>query len=760
MSRQVYVGVENFTPVTLPEGYTQVEYIESDGTQYIDTGFKPTQDSYVKVRFYSETPGNCILGCDTDWGVDGFCIGSGYSEYADTVTNTGQNFSISANTMYDVEMTNEGKLYVNGTLVWTATKTNFTASNSLTLFGLNRNGTVREYSSVRIYSFEIGNNGVAERNFVACTDVTGVSGFYDIVNNVFYDTAGNGNLVSGTEFTYVARKVNGMYVGVETFEPVVLPDDYTQVEYIESSGTQYINTGFNPNNNTKIEITYQTTAIQSGIIAADDNWESNGFGIWANASEYGNATLTNVSFYGNNVITMTLDKGKLYNGPSLVWTAEEATFQTSSPLTIFALNRGGNIVEYITSCKLYRCKIWDNDSLVRDYIPSVNVNGLVGLYDIVTNVFYENAGTGVFTTSQTTYKCVSRRVKKGYVSIGGIARPFFGDYGLEYYGQITNLINSVSHPAATTVGDYALFAGGFYNDDDDMLATVTTYNTSLTRGSATDLSVARAYMGATTVNGYALFAGGLAGAKTTVDAYDASLTRTIPTVLSVARGDIGSETIGNHALFVGGQKSYSSISNVQKTVDTYDGSLTHSTLEDLSYNACCMATATVGEYALFAGGFYSSGSYGRQYVYAYNKSLTRSMATELPAKIGQMGGATAGEHALFAGGSTASGMGSHRDTVYAYSVSLTRSNVTPLSVSRQYPLGVSLGEFALFGGGYYSGAGSNVVDVYDKSLTRTNPTGLANSTRGMGATSVGKYALFGGGEHVSFFNAVTAYKLI
>ena len=35
----------------LPEGYTAVEYIQSSGTQYIDTGRKLTQDSDITIDF-------------------------------------------------------------------------------------------------------------------------------------------------------------------------------------------------------------------------------------------------------------------------------------------------------------------------------------------------------------------------------------------------------------------------------------------------------------------------------------------------------------------------------------------------------------------------------------------------------------------------------------------------------------------------------------------------------------------------------------
>ena len=198
-----YVEKENSI---LPEGYTPVEYIQSSGTQYINTEFIPTQDSYVKIKFSSENPGNCVLGCDVAWGDDGLAIGCGYAEFADTVTNTGANFSVSADVIYEVEMTSEGKLYVNGSLVWTATKTNFTTSCPLTLFCLNRGGEPREFSSVKIYFVELGKNAVAERKYIPYANSSGAGVFYDLVNGTLYENAGSGTFSVGakveTEPTY------------------------------------------------------------------------------------------------------------------------------------------------------------------------------------------------------------------------------------------------------------------------------------------------------------------------------------------------------------------------------------------------------------------------------------------------------------------------------------------------------------------------------------------------------------------------------
>lgn len=117
---------------------------------------------------------------------------------------------------------------------------------------------------------------------------------------------------------------------------------------------------------------------------------------------------------------------------------------------------------------------------------------------------------------------VARKVKKGYVGVGGVARIFFsGEQKLEYYGTITPLSKARSNLAATTVGNYALFGGGSYNNI--YPDTVDSYDSNLTRGTASLLSKDKSNLAATTVGNYALFGGGgysdSTGYRDTVDAY-------------------------------------------------------------------------------------------------------------------------------------------------------------------------------------------------------------------------------------------------
>ena len=111
---------------------------------------------------------------------------------------------------------------------------------------------------------------------------------------------------------------------------------------------------------------------------------------------------------------------------------------------------------------------------------------------------------------------------------------------------------------------------------------------SLTRTTPTPLSAGRFSLAATTVGNYALFGGGYGGGySSTVDAYDTSLTRTIPTPLSEARSDLAATTVGNYALFGGGDN------NLTATVDAYDTSLTRTTATPLSEARGYLAAITL-----------------------------------------------------------------------------------------------------------------------------------------------------------------------
>ena len=122
-------------------------------------------------------------------------------------------------------------------------------------------------------------------------------------------------------------------------------------------------------------------------------------------------------------------------------------------------------------------------------------------------------------TGYITVDSVYHKLKSAYITIGGVYRPFWNT-GLARYGMCTDLSVGRYGLAATTIGDVALFGGGF-------------------------------------------------GPTSKVDAYDVSRTRRDVTALQSARYDLAAATNGTYAIFAGGRatstSSGSSISNVSHT---------------------------------------------------------------------------------------------------------------------------------------------------------------------------------------------------
>ena len=229
-------------------------------------------------------------------------------------------------------------------------------------------------------------------------------------NQTTYDKSGfQDKLTAGTDlaFSYVSED---------------LPEGYTKLEYIESTGTQYIDTGVVGNLNTEYEITVKNNYIySSGSFAifgsrtgATENNITSFFSVVPDQpvpvviNDFGNYTITRQ----NPTVSSeeTLHKYKLTNSKSkrtitnldTGWT-ETVTTTYSGSLTTptnlyigYAGSFGGLANISNLQGRIYSCKIWDNGTLVRDLVPCLDEYDRPGLYDLVNQQMYYNAGTGAF----------------------------------------------------------------------------------------------------------------------------------------------------------------------------------------------------------------------------------------------------------------------------------------------------------------------------------------------------------------------------
>lgn len=184
-----------------------------------------------------------------------------------------------------------------------------------------------------------------------------------------------------------------------------LPVDYIELQYIQSSGTQYINTKFKPNQNTRVQCVFELleSGRAYGIFGSRTAFKNTAFNFFAYAN---NKDMQDEYGYDSNIPMVSslalyeIDKNKNFTTiNNIEHTFPLTTFQSNYEMYIFAVNTSGSpntTVNQLGSLRIYSCKIYDNDNLIRDFVPCKTLTGTVGLYDIVNQAFYTNVGTGSF----------------------------------------------------------------------------------------------------------------------------------------------------------------------------------------------------------------------------------------------------------------------------------------------------------------------------------------------------------------------------
>ena len=180
-----------------------------------------------------------------------------------------------------------------------------------------------------------------------------------------------------------------------------LPEGYQRLTYIESSGTQYIDTGFAPNQNTRtvLDIQVINTGSNGAFLGGRTSNSSNMYAMFFLSAgtfrtDYG--TKQKSISVSDLTARYLIDKNKTVTSfGEYSATHDASTFTTPCSMALLAVNTNGTVGTCL-SAKLYSCQIYDNGTLVRDFVPCINPSGTAGLYDMVNSKFYESVGSGSF----------------------------------------------------------------------------------------------------------------------------------------------------------------------------------------------------------------------------------------------------------------------------------------------------------------------------------------------------------------------------
>lgn len=177
-----------------------------------------------------------------------------------------------------------------------------------------------------------------------------------------------------------------------------------RVEYLQSSDTQYIDTGIAPSTDFKCEIKAElithTNTFEVLLGSLDDNVYGTALGFLKNGGypyiEFGR-TNTSVSV---SPLSLRIYKSSLKNGVMTMnadGTSTTKNYNGDVPnksLYLFCRHNGNSASNFV-SAKVYYCKIWNSGNLVFDAIP-VRVGQVGYMYDSISGNLFGNSGTGDF----------------------------------------------------------------------------------------------------------------------------------------------------------------------------------------------------------------------------------------------------------------------------------------------------------------------------------------------------------------------------
>ncbi|MBR3132891.1 MAG: InlB B-repeat-containing protein, partial [Clostridia bacterium] len=210
-----------------------------------------------------------------------------------------------------------------------------------------------------------------------------------------------------------------------------LPDEYQQVEYIESDGTQYIDSEYKPGPNTGIESTYEfkNTNVQQRLFGVSSNdvisgtlscdYYISGGTIWAWAYHNGagdwqwtgvNADTNKHTIYYNINNKLTLDSESVFSRS--LTKANNISSENMPILARKAIDKNNVIMNY-ASLKLYSFNIYESGEIVRNYVPCYNkTTGEVGLYEVIQGKFYSKESGNDFTYGDSNLYVTSATINK------------------------------------------------------------------------------------------------------------------------------------------------------------------------------------------------------------------------------------------------------------------------------------------------------------------------------------------------------------
>lgn len=367
----------------LPQGYRAVEYIESSGTQCVDTGYVIRSEN-VRIKIHFRYLGNyntaSVFGSENRGGLDGqYSICAYGKDCVLYVGNRSQCYTVGATPNVDTHIeveTKNNRVYVNrdGNMGSESYDGVLNHYQSFGLFGNNIDGTIQQRCPMRLYRFQMWDSGYIVRDMIPVVNAEGMAGLFDALERKFYGNIGSGTFTAGA-VTDTSKTPIGQ----------LLPTRCEQWSGITATGTAKIDSKWIATENTTMLIDGNAVFVKAG--------ESVKFPV-------NEGTFSSVVISEGNMVIHSYIPAKDWNGTSGMYDTVLNQFISKSEGTGKLSVSGEKIVPQYHVNTIYPIKLHRENTLERN--ETTHTETKTETKPITRRVTAENVSQ-FFTTKDDTY---------------------------------------------------------------------------------------------------------------------------------------------------------------------------------------------------------------------------------------------------------------------------------------------------------------------------------------------------------------------
>lgn len=380
----------------LPAEYQQVEYLQSSGTQYINTWIRWPAKVRIDAQWNATTSASqIVIGTYTYPPSFRWQAGSTKKWWLDAQWTISYDTRVQAVIDFKDEATVEYNDGTSSTYPWWY---DFYDSANYALFrAMNRSATSYYYANAKIFSCSFEQNWEIVADLIpARRKSDGVLWFYDKVRWSFLTNSWSGTFTAWPDINIIPIQCNNWEI---KWGKKWLPTGYVPVEYIHFSGSQYFNSGLIANQDYILEFRRRRT------------------GTWAQYLYGSSTTANNRSLtayvptgwqwywrFGDTYVSKTWESDTWYTTKQdkiwveIDWIMNEyldtpSEFETAYSLVIWTNRSGSSATSSRLIWDIAYGKIYDWNTLVANYIACKRVSDWeYWFYDTVSQTFKTASG--------------------------------------------------------------------------------------------------------------------------------------------------------------------------------------------------------------------------------------------------------------------------------------------------------------------------------------------------------------------------------